>query len=50
VAKAKACLAKRAAGGETRFTIKRRDFGMNFQQGAIGDEVTIILSLEGIKQ
>jgi polyisoprenoid-binding protein YceI len=37
-------------GGETRFTIKRSDFGMNFQQGAIGDEVTIILSLEGIKQ
>jgi polyisoprenoid-binding protein YceI len=37
-------------GGETRFSIKRSDFGMNFQQGAIGDEVTIILSLEGIKQ
>ena len=37
-------------GGETRFTIRRSDFGMNFQQGAIGDEVTIILSLEGIKQ
>jgi polyisoprenoid-binding protein YceI len=26
-------------GGETRFTIKRSDFGMNFQQGAVGDEV-----------
>src|ERR1700686_475189 len=37
-------------GGETRFTIKRSDFGMNFQQGAVGDEVSIILSLEGIKQ
>jgi polyisoprenoid-binding protein YceI len=37
-------------GGETRFTIKRSDFGMNFQQGAIGDEVTIILSVEGIKK
>jgi len=37
-------------GGETRFTIKRSDFGMNFQQGAVGDEVTIILSLEGVKQ
>ncbi len=37
-------------GGETRFTIKRSDFGMNFQLGAIGDEVTIILSLEGIKK
>lgn len=38
------------AGGETRFTIKRSDFGMNFQQGPVGDEVTIILSLEGVKQ
>jgi polyisoprenoid-binding protein YceI len=37
-------------GGETRFTIKRSDFGMNFQQGAIGDEVNIALSLEGIKK
>jgi polyisoprenoid-binding protein YceI len=37
-------------GGETRFTIKRSDFGMNFQQGAVGDEVTIILSLEGVKK
>src|SRR5437588_8785843 len=37
-------------GGETRFTIKRSDFGMTFQQGAIGDEVTIILSVEGIKK
>jgi polyisoprenoid-binding protein YceI len=38
------------AGGETRFTIKRSDFGMNFMQGAVGDEITIILSLEGEKQ
>src|SRR4029077_5266994 len=37
-------------GGETHFTIRRSDFGMNFQQGAIGDEVNIILSLEGIKK
>ncbi len=37
-------------GGETRFTIRRSDFEMNFQQGAIGDQVTIILSLEGIKK
>jgi polyisoprenoid-binding protein YceI len=36
--------------GETRFTIKRSDFGMNFQQGAVGDEVSIILSLEGVKK
>jgi polyisoprenoid-binding protein YceI len=37
-------------GGETRFTIKRSDFGMNFELGEVGDEVTIILSLEGIKK
>ena len=37
-------------GGETHFTIRRSDFGMNFQQGAVGDEVNIILSLEGIKK
>jgi polyisoprenoid-binding protein YceI len=37
-------------GGETRFTIKRSDFGMNFELGDVGDEVTIILSLEGVKK
>ena len=37
-------------GGETRFAIKRSDFGMNFMQGALGDEVTVFLSLEGVKQ
>jgi polyisoprenoid-binding protein YceI len=37
-------------GGETHFTIRRSDFGMNFQQGAVGDEVNITLSLEGIKK
>src|ERR1700730_5762945 len=38
------------SGGETRLTIKRSDFGMNFMQGPVGDEVAIILSLEGVKQ
>ena len=38
------------AGGETRFTIKRSDYGMNFMQGALGDEVHIILSIEAVKQ
>lgn len=38
------------AGGETRFTIKRSEFGMSFMPGAIGDEITVLLSLEGIKQ
>jgi polyisoprenoid-binding protein YceI len=37
-------------GGETRFKIKRSDYGMTFMQGALGDEVNIILSLEGVKQ
>ena len=30
-------------GGETRFTI-------NFMQGALGDEVTVLLTLQGVKQ
>jgi len=39
-----------SGGGETRFTIKRRDFGMTLQQGAVGDEVNITLRLERIKK
>ena len=38
------------AGGETEFTIKRSDHGMNFMQGPLGDEVKIVVSLEGIKK
>ena len=37
-------------GGETHFTIKRSDFGMTFELGEVGDEITIILSLEGVKK
>jgi polyisoprenoid-binding protein YceI len=37
-------------GGETQFTIKRSDFGMDFMQGPLGDEVTVFLSLQGVKQ
>jgi len=37
-------------GGETRFSIKRSDYGMTFMQGALGDEVNIIVSVEGVKQ
>ena len=37
-------------GGETRFTIKRSDYGMTFMAGALGDEVNIVLGLEGVKQ
>ncbi|MES2598513.1 MAG: YceI family protein [Verrucomicrobiota bacterium] len=37
-------------GGETRFSVKRSDYGMTFMQGALGDEVNIIVSVEGVKQ
>ena len=37
-------------GGETKFAIKRSDYGMNFMQGRIGDEINIVVSLNGIKQ
>ena len=37
-------------GGETHFTIRRSDFGMNFEQGEVADEVNIIVSLEGVKK
>ena len=37
-------------GGETGFAIKRSDFGMNFMQGAVGDEVKVFLSFQGVKQ
>ncbi len=37
-------------GGETHFTIKRSDYGMKFMQGPVGDEINIVVSLEGIKQ
>jgi polyisoprenoid-binding protein YceI len=38
------------AGGEARITIKRSEFGMTFMIGGISDEVSIILSLEGVRQ
>jgi polyisoprenoid-binding protein YceI len=37
-------------GGEANFTIKRSDYGMTFMQGPVGDEINIIVSLEGVKQ
>jgi polyisoprenoid-binding protein YceI len=37
-------------GGETHFTIKRSDYGMNFMQGPVGDEINIVVSLVGVKQ
>ena len=37
-------------GFETTFTIKRSDFGMNFMMGGVGDEVRIIVSIEGVRR
>lgn len=37
-------------GFETKFTIKRSDYDMNFMPGAIGDEVHITVALEAAKQ
>lgn len=38
------------AGFDVTFTIKRSDFGMNYMQGMLGDEVTIMVGLEGVRQ
>ena len=37
-------------GFETKFTIKRSDFGMDFMQGPLGDEVQLITSIEAVKK
>jgi polyisoprenoid-binding protein YceI len=37
-------------GGQTQFAIKRSDYDMKFMTGPVGDDVNIILSLEGVKQ
>src|SRR5436853_2898762 len=37
-------------GGEAEFTIKRSDYDMNFMTGPVGDDIKIIVSLEGVKQ
>jgi polyisoprenoid-binding protein YceI/serine/threonine protein kinase len=37
-------------GGRATFTVKRSDFGINYLPQAIGDDVTVMVSLEGIKQ
>jgi polyisoprenoid-binding protein YceI len=38
------------AGVDTHFTIKQSDFGIPEKTGAIGDNVTIFVSLEGVKK
>jgi polyisoprenoid-binding protein YceI len=37
-------------GFESRFAIKRSDFGMNFMQGPLGDDVQLIISIEAVKK
>lgn len=41
---------KTRIGGELTLTIKRSEFGMTNMQQAVGDEVTLFVSLEGIKK
>lgn len=38
------------AGWETTLVINRADFGMNYMPDAIGTEVTLYISVEGVKQ
>jgi polyisoprenoid-binding protein YceI len=42
---------KHVTGGEAKFSLKRSDYGMNFMVGPekVGDEVEIIVSLEGMR-
>ena len=37
-------------GLEGTFTVKRSDFGMNKMLDAVGDEVTLTVSIEAVKQ
>jgi polyisoprenoid-binding protein YceI len=37
-------------GAETSFSLKRSDFGMNFMQGGLGDEVRVVISVEAIRR
>jgi polyisoprenoid-binding protein YceI len=37
-------------GGSAEFTVKRSAFGIDYLPQALGDDVTVIVSLEGIKQ
>lgn len=38
------------AGGQTTFTIRRSDFGMNYMQGGLGNEIQLIVSVEGVRK
>ena len=38
------------AGGEAKFSIKRSDFGMKYGVPNLGDQINLIVSLEGVKK
>jgi len=38
------------SGFTTNFTIRRSDFGMGYMVGMLGDEVTLMIGIEGIKE
>jgi polyisoprenoid-binding protein YceI len=42
-------MAGERAGFGTEFTVKRSDYGMNFMPGAVGDDVELLINLEGVK-
>jgi len=46
----KGMMGETRTGFETTFTIKRSDYGMNFMVGPAGDEVSLTLDAEGVKQ
>lgn len=37
-------------GFDTAFAIKRSEFGMDFMQGPLGDEVRLMVGIEGVRQ
>jgi len=41
---------KTVVGFETTFTLKRNDFGISFAQNALGNEVRVTVSVEGVQQ
>jgi polyisoprenoid-binding protein YceI len=38
------------AGWSSTFTVKRSEFGMNYMPNGLGDDVTIYVSIEGVRQ
>jgi polyisoprenoid-binding protein YceI len=50
VGKGKGMRGEERAGFDGSFTIKRSDFGMNYMPEGIGDDITILWGIEGIKK